>query len=104
MLGNGIRGNFFPHVKDLPRVRGAGSMRCPLAFICLRVKGLVMTGIWLLGAAAAAAAFPSPVQTWSAMAAISISSPQVEHLIEGRVLTGRAPLLARVVVRDISTN
>jgi hypothetical protein len=38
---------------------------------------------------------------WSPMAAISISSPQLEHLIAGRKLAGRMPPAERVAASDM---
>ena len=44
-------------------------------------------------------AFP---QMWSPIAEISISSPQLEHLIVGKKLAGLMPSLTRLAVSDIA--
>jgi len=68
---------------------------CPLAFSCRIVNGLLK----LAGAACGdGGAFP---QIWSPIDAISISSPQLEHLMAGRKLAGLAPEAASVAAKDM---
>jgi hypothetical protein len=67
----------------------------PLAFIWRSVNGFIMLAGCALGEGGAL------LQMCSPMAAISISSPQLEHLIAGRKLAGRMPSAASVVAKDI---
>ena len=93
-----------PSVGALDRVCGGGLSNCKgdgcaglelFAFICRKVKGLLSEAGCDLGEGGAF------VQMWSPMAEISISSPQLEHLMVGRKLAGRMPPAARVAPRDM---
>lgn len=66
-----------------------------LAFICRSVKGFVRLAGAALGDGGAREHMCSPI------AEISISSPQLEHLIEGKKLAGRTPSAARAAASDI---
>lgn len=105
ICGSGARGiledggTLDPSVGALDRVCRGGLSNCKgdgcagfelLAFICRRVNGLLSEAGWDLGEGGALE------QVWSPIAEISISSPQLEHVMVGRKLAGRIPLAARV--------
>ena len=69
----------------------------PTAFSWRSVNGLLML-------AGGESGDGGDAQVWSPMAAIWISSPQLEHLIAGKKLAGRIPSAARVAASDIVIN
>lgn len=119
--GRGARGAWLePSVGARDRVCGLGSGFCSsesnckgegvagldgLALVVRRAKGLPLElallpllDVLAMELCADAGALP---QRCSPMADISIWSPQLEHLMVGRKLAGRAPPALRVAARDI---
>ncbi len=110
MFGKGARGNLGPLLPVEPNVGARGRLcggaesNCsgdgcagfePDALSCRSVKALLSDAGCDFGDGGACE------QTWSPIADISISSPQLEHLIVGKKLAGLMPPAARVAASDM---